>query len=228
MQIHAIRTDLFRRICTYLQVFGVSICKYPCQYLQVLQVFASIQGAQKCQSHRYQQIDAILANTNQIRTNTYKNTSKYQQIDTQYIHLDLWFQKVSIAILMFLFHVFECICMYIFKVLLKYMHIRTRVVFACICMYMYVYVCIVCIDIYCMYMYVLHVYACISNRQVFGYIHNTCIYIQQIHIHSYMHIHADTCEYIRYIHILTYLQILTLKKCKYSAVFFGQYIPISI
>jgi hypothetical protein len=43
-----------------------------------------------------------------------------------------------------------------------------------------------------------------------------------------MHIHADTCRYIRYIHILTYLQILTLKKCKYIAVFFGQYIPISI
>ncbi len=41
MQIHAIQPDLFRHICTYLQVFGVSICKYLCQYLQVLQVFAS-------------------------------------------------------------------------------------------------------------------------------------------------------------------------------------------
>ncbi len=48
MQIHAIQPDLFQRICTYLHVFGVSICKYLCQYLQVLQVFASIQEAQNC------------------------------------------------------------------------------------------------------------------------------------------------------------------------------------
>ncbi len=54
-QIHAhtckymqIQPDLFGRICTYLHVFGVSICKYLCQYLQVLQVFASIQGAENC------------------------------------------------------------------------------------------------------------------------------------------------------------------------------------
>jgi hypothetical protein len=175
---------------------------------------------------------------------------------------------------MFILRVFVRICMYILNVLYKYLHIRTRVVFACIWMYMYVYVCIcmyhihvlfirfvyvwhcmycmyrhvlyvyvciaciymyfyvyvctICIGIYCMYMYVLHVYACISKRPVCGYIHNTFIYIQYIHILTYIHIHAYTNRYIWYIHILTYLQIRKLKKCKYLAVILGQYIPISI
>ncbi len=65
---------------------------------------------------------------------------------------------------MFILCVFVCICMYICKVVIKYIHIRTRVVFACIWMYMYVFACI------CMYMYV-------SYSRV---VHKVCHYIFKI------------------------------------------------
>ena len=160
----------------YLNVFGVRICTYFCQYLHVLHVYVRIKFTRKCKSHWYVHMRAIRAYTNKIRTKIRSYTCKYVPNTCIFLRI----QKVRIHFLMFILQVFVRICTYISWDWKNYVHIRTRLVYVRICMYMRVYVrilrkryllcmymivsvCIVSICTYCMYMHVSVCIVCICT-----------------------------------------------------------------
>ncbi len=102
-------------------------------------------------------------NTYQIRTNTCKH------IPNTYTFLR--FQNLHNTFSIFILQVVACICMYNCRVLVKCMHLRTRVVFLCICMYMYV-----CVHIMCM-CFLHSLYMLLTNTYIVKHSLYKCMYL---------------------------------------------------
>jgi hypothetical protein len=188
MHIHAILTNTIRFICMYcMKIHALHVYVFVC----IAYVFAcipcifstkSVGCINTCNSCIYMQIHT------KMHANTY-------QIPALFLRL----HAACIVFLMFVLHVFVCICVHNCN---KYMMMKTntcRYIIDGICIYMYVSVCMVCIcaymrvcsvntimplamctvciGMYCMYCVYMLVYVCMSVYECIGMHMFVCMYM---------------------------------------------------